>query len=218
MTYWNKIGSMNRAFASFIGAGPRIKETPFAFGGNLVIHRELFTEVPFDPGVPRGEDIDFLMNARMFGHSTFIDRELAIKHDPPSKSHPKWMQVREDIYRFVFEKAKLDAQEEMPGMRLLRAEALDPYPGEFLGDDLEEMIFRSNSMLAMDYLMAGDTRGAGECMRNIHLASHDALPRTNPFKDLLILQRAWRELMAYFSDEENARAVRDLIGWPSGGA
>ena len=216
MTSWDKIGSMNRAFETFIGTGPRLKETPFAFGGNLVIHRDLFTEVPFDPGVPRGEDIDFLMNARMFGHSVFIDRELAIKHDPPAKSHSKWMQVREDIYRFVFEKAKLDAQEEMPGMRLLRAEALDPYPGEFLKDDLDEMIFRSNSMLATDYLMAGETRGAGECMRNIHLAAHDAPPRTNPFKDLLALQKAWRELMACFSDEENARAVLDRIGWSRG--
>jgi len=216
MTYWDKIGSMNRAFEAFITPEPRLKETPFAFGGNLVIHRDLFTEVPFDPGVPRGEDIDFLMNARMFGHSVFIDRELAIKHDPPPKSHPKWMQIREDIYRFVFEKAKLDAQEEMPEMWFLRAEALDPYPGEFLKDDLEEKIFRSNSMLAMDYLMAGDTRGAGECMRNVHLAAHDAPPRTDPFKDLLALQKAWRELMAYFSEEENSRAVCDLIGWSRG--
>lgn len=50
-----------------IGTEPRLKATPFVFGGNMVIHRNLFTVVPFDQNVRRGEDIDFLINARMLG-------------------------------------------------------------------------------------------------------------------------------------------------------
>ena len=71
MRYWDKYDRMNEAFDKFIGTEPRLKETPFVFGGNMVIHRNLFTIVPFDPNVPRGEDIDFLINARLFGF-TFL--------------------------------------------------------------------------------------------------------------------------------------------------
>ncbi len=211
MTEWNKIDSMNRAFKGVIGADPRFKETPFVFGGNMVVHRDLFTQVPFDPAIRRGEDIDFLMNARMFGHTFYLDNQLSIKHDAPPKSHPRWKQAREDIYRFVFEKAKLDAQEDVPGMSRVQAEDLDPYPGEFLKEDLQERIFRSNQMLATEYLLERDHEGARECMRNIHLAKYDAPPTSNPFKDLLALQKTWKEIMAFLSDETNAREVRRRI-------
>ena len=101
---------MNRAFSMTIAAEPRLKVTSFAFGGNLVVHRKLFSDVPFDPLIPRGEDIDFLINARMFGRRTYLDNRLSIKHLPPPKTFPTWRRVREDILRFIFEKKKLDSQ------------------------------------------------------------------------------------------------------------
>ena len=211
MTDWNKIDSMNRAFKAVIGTEPRLQETPFVFGGNLVVHRDLFTQVPFDPAITRGEDIDFLMNARMFGYTFYLDNQLSIKHDAPKKSHPKWKQVREDICRFVFEKAKLDAQEDVPGMSKVRAEDLDPYPGEFLKEDLQERIFRSNQMLAMEYLMEGDHEAARECMRTIYLAKYDAPPKSDPFKDLLAMQKAWKQITAFLSDDSNARELRRQV-------
>lgn len=91
MEYWDQHDRMNEAFDKIIGKEPRLKETPFVFGGNMVIHRDLFTAVPFDPNVPRGEDIDFLINARMFGFSFFLDNQLSIRHLPPPKTHPTWM-------------------------------------------------------------------------------------------------------------------------------
>jgi hypothetical protein len=211
MTEWNKIDSMNRAFKAVIGTEPRLQETPFVFGGNMVVHRDLFTEVPFDPAITRGEDIDFLINARMFGHAFYLDNQLSIKHDAPQKTHPRWKQVREDIYRFVFEKAKLDAQEGVRGMSKVRAEDLDPYPGEFLSEDLQERIFRSNHMLAMEYLMEGDHEAARECMRTIYLAAYDAPPTSNPFEDLLALQMSWKEITAFLLDETNARELRRQV-------
>jgi len=51
----NAISKMNEAFDKIIGTEPRLKETPFVFGGNMVIHRDLFSVIPFDPNVPRGE-------------------------------------------------------------------------------------------------------------------------------------------------------------------
>lgn len=211
MTEWNKIGCMNRAFEAVIATEPRLQETPFVFGGNMVVHRDLFTQIPFDPAVTRGEDIDFLMNARMFGYAFYLDKQLSIKHAPPPKSHPKWKQLREDIYRFVFEKAKIDSQKDVPGMTRLRAEDLDPYPGEFLRDDLQERIFRSNQMLAVEYLLEGDSEGARECMRNIYLAKYDAPPSADPFEDLLAVRNGWKKIMAYLSEVSKARELRRLI-------
>jgi len=162
MTHWNKIDCMNRAFKEIIDSKPRLKETPFAFGGNLVIHRDLFMIVPFDPGITRGEDIDFLINARLLGFKFYLDNELSIKHMAPPKPFPLWRQLREDILRFLFEKDKLQAQKETPLLARVTAEDLDPYPGEFLRDDLEDRIFRSNLMLAIEYLKEGDGEGAME--------------------------------------------------------
>jgi hypothetical protein len=212
MTYWNKIDCMNRAFKEVIAKGPRLKVTPFAFGGNLVIHRDLFTRIPFDPSVPRGEDIDFLINARMFGHKVYLDNQLAIKHAAPPKASPLWELVREDIFRFVFERAKLRGQKGYPGLHPLQSSDLDPYPGEFLRDDLEEKIYRSNQMLAIDYIGQGDTKGAAECMRNIYLANTHAIPSENPYYELLRLQADWEQLMDFFSSDETAEEAVAFSG------
>ncbi len=213
MTYWNKIDCMNRAFKEIIGKPPRLKETPFVFGGNMVVHCDLFTHVPFDPSVPRGEDIDYLINARMFGFKFYLDNELSIKHDAPPKTHPTWRKVREDILRFVFEKSKLDAQEPAPGMKRITAENLDPFPGEFLREDLQDRIFHSNIMLAVDYLLQGDKRGAVECMNNIFLARSKAA-ETNSFQNLIQLQKTWKNLIEYFSSEKIRQEVCKQLGIP----
>ena len=72
MTYWDRFECKARAFDQIIGGGPRLKRTPFAFGGAMVLHRELFECVPFDPLVTRGEDIDYLVNSRMFRFQLFF--------------------------------------------------------------------------------------------------------------------------------------------------
>jgi hypothetical protein len=212
MTYWNKIDCMNRAFKELIAKGPRLKVTPFAFGGNLVIHRDLFTRIPFDPSIPRGEDIDFLINARMFGYKVYLDNQLSIKHAAPPKTSPTWERIREDIFRFVFERKKLEGQKGYPGLHPLQASDLDPYPGEFLKDDLEDKIYRSNQMLAIDYIAKGDAESASECMKNIYLANAHALSNDNPYYELLRLQADWEKLMDFFSSEKIAEEALTLSG------
>lgn len=213
MIYWNNIDSMNRAFKEIIAKEPRLKPTPFAFGGNMAIHRYLFSLVPFDPSIPRGEDIDFLINARMFGFKIYLDNQLSIKHAPPPKSHPLWQRLREDIFRFVFERSKLESQKPTFPLQKVKAGDLDPYPGEFLKEDLEEKIFHSNLMLAVDYLCQEDKKGALECMRNIYLAKSEAQPKEDPFQNLLKLQKKWKKLMEFFSSEEKAQEVCHLLGY-----
>ncbi|RXG64088.1 hypothetical protein ES695_14220, partial [Candidatus Atribacteria bacterium 1244-E10-H5-B2] len=149
MTYWNRFGSKSKAFDKIIGCGPRLKQTPFVFGGAMVIHKNLYQIVPFDPQVCRGEDIDYLINAKMFGFDFFLDNKLSVKHLPPKKTHPIWKRTREDIYRFIYEKFKIDSQYEVSNMRTVTAKDFSPYPGEFLTDELENKIFKTNLLLAL---------------------------------------------------------------------
>ena len=211
MKYWDQYERMNEAFDKIIGTKPRLKETPFVFGGNMVIHRNLFTVVPFDPNVPRGEDIDFLINARMSGFHFFLDNQLSIMHLSPPRSYPTWMQLREDIKRFVYERAKIEHQKDLKGMTKVYPEDFDPYPGCFLKRDLEEKIEKSCKLLSEEYLARGDRQGSEEALNNIVLARTDAVPKYDPFKKLCSLQKRWQELMEYTTKREIRLSIRKII-------
>jgi CRP-like cAMP-binding protein len=194
MTYWDRFGSKREAFDKFIPGEPRLKLTPFAFGGCMVIHRALFRTVPFDPCITRGEDTDYVLNARMFGFNFFLDNQLWIQHRPPESSHPTWQRFREDIFRLVYSKAKIDGQTEQVNMSIVEAEDFDPYPGEFLRDTLDDKILKTNLILALDYLANDRVADAKETIRNIWLAKTKAIPAQNPFEAYLDFQRSWRKL------------------------
>ena len=212
MKNWGQYERMNEAFDKVIGTEPRLKETPFVFGGNMIIHRNLFTAVPFDPKVPRGEDIDFLINARMFGFTFSLDNQLSIKHLPPPKTHPHWMQLRQDIYRFIYERAKIENQKEVKGMTRVYPEDLDPYPGCFLKRDLEEKIEKSCQLLSEEYLALGDRQGSEEALNNITLAKTHTMPKYDPFQHLCQLQKHWQELMQYTRKREVCSIIGDIMG------
>lgn len=195
MTYWNKLGLMNKTFEKIIEPEPRLKETPYVFGGCMVIHKELYKTLPFDPNMNRGEEFDYLVDALMFGYSFYLDNNLFIRHEPPPASYPDWMQLREDIYTFVYLRTKLQAQADKPNMHRVYAEDFDPFPGYFLQKHLHEFIYKTNMILSNSYLLEGDANGAAECLRNIYLAEHDARPQFNPFQAYLEHQKNWVDLM-----------------------
>ncbi len=207
MFYWNKFESMNEGFRKIIGEEPRLKKTPFVFGGNMVIHRELFMKVPFDPDVTRGEDIDYLMNAKMFGYEFYLDNKLAIKHLPPPKPHPTWRRVREDILRFVYEREKIRKQKEVEGMVKIKPEDFDPYPGVFLKNDLEDKIAKASELLALEYLAEGNPEDAKETLNNIKIIKESAIPRKDPFENLLKIQKDWEKLMKITDDMEVKKSL-----------
>jgi len=208
MEHWDQVSKMNEAFERVIGRGTRLKETPFVFGGNMVIHREVFTRIPFDPNVTRGEDIDFLINMRMFGYKFFLDNTLAVKHLPPPKPHAIWKQLREDIFRFVRERAKLRDQEPVKDMVHVSAEELDPYPGAFLKDDLEEKIARACKILADDYRTEEKEVDAKEALKNIDIARREALPGENAFHRVLRVKKLWEKMMEFIDREDIRERLR----------
>lgn len=201
MTFWNRFGSKTRAFDKIIGSEPRLKKTPFAFGGLMVIHRNLFRIVPFDPEMTRGEDLDYLINAKMFGFNFFLDNKLAIKHLPPGKHHAVWKRLRQDIYRFFYEKAKIESQEEKPNMIEIEPEDFDPYPGEFMKEDLEDKVTKTNLILALDYLTENKVEDAKGAIKNIYISKYDAVPSKNVFKEYLKIQKNWLDLLKFAREE-----------------
>ena len=209
MTYWDRFGTKARGFDKIIGRQPRLKRTPFAFGGAMIMHKELFHTVPFDPMITRGEDVDYVINSRMYGFSFFLDNTLSIKHLPEPKSHPRWRSMREDIYRFVYEKEKIASQYETDNMTMISAEEFNPYPGEFLGSDLEDNIYRSNMMSAMDYISEGDSEGALEAMENIRIAKKDAAPEYNAFTRYREAQKNWIKVIR--AVKENRYELRKIM-------
>ncbi len=124
---------INAAMRRLIYAEGALVATPMVLGGNMVFHHDLFIRVPFDPGITRGEDIDYLINARLQGIHWWFDAELTILHLPPRQHDtPVYQRMREDVFRFIYEREKLRQN----GFN--QPDWLDPYPGALLGDDLIE--------------------------------------------------------------------------------
>ena len=211
MKFWDKNERMNEAFRKIIGNPPRIKETPFVFGGNMIIPKELYRKIMFDPHVPRGEDIDYLINARMYGYTFYLDNQLSIVHLPPPKSHPTWQRLREDIYRFVYEREKIKHQKKASNLRMIQPEDFDPYPGCFLKDDLEEKIKNANTLLAEEYAAHNEYLSQNEAIKNIDLVSLDAIPHFDPVTVYDQLRNRWETLMRSIQNTSIQSELKGLI-------
>jgi len=211
MEAWDNAALMNKGFLQIIGTEPRLKPTPFVFGGNMVIHRTLAEKIPFDPNVPRGEDIDYLMNARMFGRSFFLDNQLSIKHLPPPNKNPRWLQIRKDMIRFAFERAKIDTQKNILGKIRISAKDFDPYPGGFLKRNLEKKARKANQILANQYRREGNEKAEKEALQNIVLTDSQLIPGGNPFESFCELQGCWQEMMKITAKQPLRRVLKQIL-------
>lgn len=207
--YWNVIEIMNEAFRRFIVEAPGKKEVPFAIMGNIAVHRDFFTRCPLDPPLQRGEDSDWVMNAHILGERFIMDPEFVIKHCPPPRPHPAWRPMREDIYRFRYQQAKISGSRDGDGYHQLRRERYLPFPGGFYQDDFDLRVTNACQLLAMDYLIKGESENAKETLANIHHAHTLALPKTDPFKSYIDFQKRWEEMMGII--DERREEVRNIV-------
>lgn len=189
--FWNMERLLNETLCHLVETQPRIKLTPLVLGGCLVLTRPLFTLIPFDVHIPRGEDMDYVINARMFRFSIFFDNQLHIVHEPPPKRRPLWKSIQQDMRRFLHERAKLDHQRPVEGMDHVSVEEMMPYPGSLLGKDLEERFSRACSMLAEQ---TDEEKSAREFKDSILLMRTDAAPEYDVFEQYLNLQKKWEKM------------------------
>ena len=144
---------INRQFDACLQAGEELVETPLALGGNMVFPPKLFRQVSFDPGITRGEDIDYLMNSRLFGFSWFLDGKLAITHLPPKAAAgdplttTPYAKLQRDVLRFVYQREKIRISRQRADLHPLRPEDFGIYPGGFLMDDLDSQALEALQIL-----------------------------------------------------------------------
>jgi hypothetical protein len=202
---------LNAALQELALAGPRLKPTLLGFGGNLVIPAALGRLLPFDAALTRGEDTDYLLNARMLKIPFFLDNTLSIIHLPPDKPHPTWLRLRQDLMRFCYTRLKLQQQEAGPDRATVKVEDLKPYPGNFLEDDLSQRAFQSHTLLALDYLAQGDSEGARQTLMNLVLMQRLETAGARVYHDYLQSVSHWRALQEWLARPAVAAQARQAI-------
>jgi hypothetical protein len=142
---WPKDELFNREVKRALEKKERLSETRIAFGGNMVLNAALFLQVPFDPYGTRGEDDDYVLNARYCGHSLFFDQKLLLLHLPPERSHNYWTRQRQDILHFRYTREKIRTFGFAP-------ESLGEFLGYFTLDDLEYKAVSSSIQAALHFM------------------------------------------------------------------
>lgn len=200
--FWCKNTKLNEALKAFVGNKERITESPMVFGGNMTIAREMFMEIPFDPNCISGEDEDYLINARMLGFAFFMDSEMTVKQLSPETHPPRWWSMRNDILHFLFDRKKLQLSQSNQFLHPITSEEMNPYPGFFLGEDLNERIMNASISLFQEYLEEGEQNSGVEATRNIKIATEYENSLENPAMEYFRIHRKWTKMMKRLNDEK----------------
>ncbi len=198
---WEKEKLMNQAFQIITDPTlDRLVDTPFAFGGNMVIHKSCWKLVPFDPLIARGEDMDYLRNVKYYGFDAKLDRSLSIEHDPPLFSTDHKIKFRQDIQRFLYSKYKLEQMH-------LDPVAFAPYPGYFLEQTEGKIILTE----LLDYIYHNRTKLVElkdvnqfiDEIKNINFFIEEIQDECRNSSGLYFeFQKNWKELMEFLSSLE----------------
>lgn len=140
--WYNRFWQQGRAFNEWItGAmrGPRLSRSNHVCGGCLAIHKEAYRRLAFDPWIARGEDLDYMLNLRMYGSDIWFDNQWVLRHLPPS-STSEGDRFRQDIFRWLYEYRKLEYSRALIDLQQVKPASLEPYPGPFLEPGLRNRI------------------------------------------------------------------------------
>ncbi len=138
--WYDRFWQQHRGFDQWIEHamhGPRLSSSNTACGGLLAIHREAYRRVSFDPWIARGEDLDFLFNVRMYGSEIWFDNMWKIRHLPPAISKVEAKRFAQDIYRWFYEKSKLEFSATQIDLLQIQYQNLNPYPGPFMESSIK---------------------------------------------------------------------------------
>ena len=119
--------------------GPRLSRSNHVCGGCLAVHKEAYRRLAFDPWIARGEDLDYMLNLRMYGSDIWFDNKWKLRHLPPA-SASEGDRFRQDIFRWIYEYRKLEYSRALIDLQQVKPESLEPYPGPFLEPGLARRI------------------------------------------------------------------------------
>ena len=143
--WYNRYWQQGKAFNAWITramAGPRLSRSNHVCGGCLALHREAFRRLAFDPWIPRGEDLDYLLNLRMYGADIWFDNQWSLVHLPPGTAN-EGMRFRQDIYRWLYEFRKVEYSRTQIDLMQITPASLEPYPGPFLRPGITRRVRRT---------------------------------------------------------------------------
>ena len=108
----------------------------------MALHRETYRRLSFDPWTLRGEDLDYLLNLRMYGSDIWFDNQWSLMHRPPRDRHEGHRFYR-DIFRWVYEYYKIEFSRAQIDLLQIKPSSLMPYPGPFLEPGITKRIKRT---------------------------------------------------------------------------
>lgn len=132
--WYNHFWGQGKAFDEWIEKvmhGPRLSRSNHVCGGCLALHAEAYKRLAFDPWIPRGEDLDYMLNLRMYGSTIWFDNKWSLVHLPP-KTANEGERFLQDIYRWTYEFRKIEYSRTQIDLLQITPGMLEPYPGPFL--------------------------------------------------------------------------------------
>ena len=199
--FWDQSKKFNEWISGAM-AGPRLSRSNHACGGCMALHKQAFTRLAFDPWITRGEDLDYLLNLRMYGSEMWFDNKWCLRHLPPETTS-EGMRFHQDIYRWLYEMRKLEYSRTQIDLLQLKPSALNPYPGPFLDHGVRRRITwtaRLRGLARPDH---------GAYFKAASAAKHEAeaYAASNCAK-YFEFQYAWPDLMARL---ENDAVLRTML-------
>lgn len=140
--WYNHFWQQGKAFNKWISKamrGPRLSRSNHVCGGCLALHKEAFKRVSFDPWIPRGEDLDYLLGLRMYGSDIWFDNQWSLRHLPP-ETPSEGTRFRQDIFRWLYEYRKMEYSRTQIDLMQVKPSSLEPYPGPFLEPGIMQRI------------------------------------------------------------------------------
>ncbi len=128
--FWKQGSAFNNWMSKAI-TGPRLSRSNHVCGGCLAVHKEAFKRLAFDPWIPRGEDLDYMLDLRMYGSDIWFDNLWELRHLPP-RTQNEGDRFRRDVFRWLYEFRKLEYSRALIDLQQIKPASLEPYPGPFL--------------------------------------------------------------------------------------
>jgi hypothetical protein len=145
--YWAKRSEFNEWMTQAL-AGPRISRSNTVCGGCFAVHAEAYTRVPFDPWITRGEDLDYLIDLKLCGMDVWFDNRWRVRHTPPRVKDTAF-RFLQDVYRWTYERRKVEVCNGNIDLHKLLPEQLLPYPGPWIGPELPSRIRKTSLLRAL---------------------------------------------------------------------
>ncbi len=127
---WNPVHSLN-AHMHNVMKGSRMSLAQTAYSGCMVLHADAFGSVAFDPWIPRGEDLDYVISARMYNVDIWCDNKLRVKNVvAPMTQDSEYF--KNSMQRWFYENRKIEFAKAQIDLMQIDPKAFMPYPGAWL--------------------------------------------------------------------------------------